>query len=70
MRDGVEDGVITQSEYLVAKLASDHKIPNLKRVSNTFIEAVKRDDVNPDGIPFDRIKPIDDLIPKVHDGGP
>ena len=70
MRDGVENGVITQSEYLVAKLASDHKIPNLKRVSNTFIEAVKRDDVNLDGIPFDRIKPIDDLIPKIHDGGP
>ncbi len=42
MRDGVEDDVITQSEYLFAKLVSDHKIP--KRVSNSFIETVKRDD--------------------------
>ncbi len=55
MRDGVEDGVITQSEYLrlVAKLAGDHRIP--KRVSKTFIETVKRDDFYSDDIRFDRI---------------
>ena len=32
MRDGVEGGGITQSEYLIAKHASEHKIP--KRVTN------------------------------------
>ena len=62
MLDGVEDGVITQSEYLVAKLASDHRIP--KRVSNSFIETVKHDDFNPDDIRFDRIQPIEDMISK------
>jgi hypothetical protein len=45
MRDGVEDGVITQFKYLVAKVASDPQ-----RVSNN------RDDFNPDDIRFDRIQ--------------
>jgi hypothetical protein len=42
MRDGVEDGVMTQTENLVARLASNRRIP--KRVSNSFTETVKRDD--------------------------
>ncbi len=62
MHNGVEDGVITQSEYLVAELSSDHRIP--KRVSNSFIETVKHADFNPDYIRFDRIQPIEDLISK------
>ncbi len=40
MHNGVEDGVITQSEYLVAKLSSDHRIP----------KRVKHGDFNPDDI--------------------
>lgn len=67
VEDGVEDGVITQSEYLVAKLASDHRIP--KRVSNAFIETVTLDDFNPDDIRFDKVQTIEDLISKVHHGG-
>ncbi len=62
MHDGVEDGVIKQSEYLVAKLSSDHMIP--KKVSNSFIETVKYDDFNPNDIRFDRIQPIENLISK------
>jgi hypothetical protein len=58
VEDGVEDGVITQSEYLVAKLASDHRIP--KRVSNAFIETVTLDDFNPDDIRFDKVQTIED----------
>jgi hypothetical protein len=46
MHCGVEDGVRTQSKYLVAELSSDHKIP--KRVSNSFIETVKHDDFTAD----------------------
>jgi hypothetical protein len=67
MHDGVEDGVITQSESLVAELSSDRRIP--KRVSNSFIETLKHDDFNPDDIRFDRIQPIEDLISAAHDGG-
>ena len=67
MRNGVDGGMITQSEYLIAKLASDHRIP--KRVSNSFIETVKRDDFNPDDLRFDTIQPIEQLISKAHDGG-
>ena len=48
-------------------MASDHRIP--KRVSNSFIETVKRHDFNPDDIRFDTIQPIEDLISKAHDGG-
>jgi hypothetical protein len=58
VEDGVEDGVITQSEYLVAKLASDHRIP--KRVINAFIETVALDDFNPDDIRFDKVQTIED----------
>ena len=46
IRDGVEGGMITQSEYLIAKVASDHRIH--QRVSKSFIETVKRHDFNPD----------------------
>ena len=38
--------MITQSEYLIAKVASDHRIH--QRVSKSFIETVKRHDFNPD----------------------
>ena len=38
MRDSVEGGMITQLEYLIAKVASNHRIP--KRVSNSFLETV------------------------------
>lgn len=61
------DGVITQSEYLIAKLASDHRIP--KRVTNSVIATVKRDDFDPADVRFDRIQPIEALISRAHDGG-
>ena len=67
MCNGVDGGMITQSEYLIAKLASDHRIP--KRVSNSFIETVKRDDFNPDDFRFDTIQPIEQLISKAHNEG-
>ena len=40
--------MITQKEYLIAKVASDLWIP--KKVSNSFIETVKRDKFNLDDI--------------------
>ncbi len=39
MHNSIDDGLITQSEYLVTKLASHHRIA--RRVRNTFIEIAK-----------------------------
>ena len=69
MHDGVEVGMMTQSAYLAAKVASDHRIHT--RVSNSFIETVKRHDFNPYDIRFNTlaIQPIEDLISKAHNRG-
>ena len=67
MRDGVEGGVITQSEYLVANVASEHRIP--KRVTNGFMATLRRPDFNKDDIRHNTIEQIEHLISKAHDGG-
>ena len=67
MRDGVEGGVITQSEYLIANHASEHRIP--KRVTNGFMATLRRPDFNKDNIRHNTIEQIEHLISKAHDGG-
>jgi len=67
MRDGVEGGAITQSEYLIATTASEQIIP--KRVTNAFMATIRRPDFNKDDIRHNTIEQIEHLISKAHDGG-
>jgi hypothetical protein len=66
IREGEEGGVITLTEYMIAKLASDEKLK--KRTSNKVIEMVRRSDFVPADIRTDRIQQIEARIEKA-DGG-
>ena len=69
MRDGMEGGGITQSEYLIAKHASEHRIP--KRVTTGILETLRRPDFDNDNIRHNTIEnweQIEHLISKAHDG--
>ena len=45
MREGVDGGVVTRTEYMIAQLASEEKLT--KRTTNRIIKLVKRDDFVP-----------------------
>jgi hypothetical protein len=66
MREGVDGGVVTGTEYMIAQLASEMKLT--KRTTNKIIKLVKRDDFVPDEIRTDRIQQIESWIEKA-DGG-
>ena len=66
MRPGEDGGVITQSEYLIAELASTERLT--KKCTNNIIAMLKRKDFVPDEIRTDRIQQIEKLISKA-DGG-
>ena len=66
MRPGEDGGVVTQSEFLIAELASEEKLR--KRTTNKFIALLRRKDFVPDEIRTDRIQQIERLIAKA-DGG-
>ena len=66
MRPGEDGGVITQSEYLIAELASQEKLR--KKCTNKFIALLRRKDFVPDEIRTDRIQQIEKLVAKA-DGG-
>jgi predicted component of type VI protein secretion system len=67
MREGVEGGVITKSEYLIAKAATEMKVP--KRVTNTHLATLRHPDFDKSDIRFNAIEQIEHLISKAHDGG-
>jgi len=66
MREGVDGGVVTRTEYMIAQLASEEKLT--KRTTNRVIKLVKRDDFVPAEIRTDRIQQIESWIEKA-DGG-
>ena len=66
MRPGEDGGVINQSEYLIAELASTERLT--KKCTNNIIAMLKRKDFVPDEIRTDRIQQIEKLISKA-DGG-
>ena len=66
MRPGVDGGVVTQSEFLMAQLASEETLR--KRTTNKFISLLRRKDFVPDEIRTDRIQQIERLIANA-DGG-
>ena len=67
MREGVEGGLITQSEYLIANAAAEMKVP--KRVTNMHLSTLRRPDFDKNDIRFNTIEQIEHLISKAHDGG-
>ena len=66
IRAGEDGGVITQSEYLIADLASKEKFT--KGSTNNLIAMLKRNDFVPAEIRTNRIQQIEALISKA-DGG-
>lgn len=66
IQEGEDGGVVTLTEYMIAKLASEEKLK--KRTSNKIIEMVLRDDFNPADIRTHRIQQIEAAIEKA-DGG-
>ena len=54
IRDGVSGGYVTQSEYLIAKYASESKLN--KRNGNKLIAMATRADFNPSKIRTDSIR--------------
>jgi hypothetical protein len=56
MREGVDGGVVTGTEYMIAQLASEMKLT--KRTTNKIIKLVKRDDFVPGEIRTDRIQQL------------
>ena len=64
---GQDGGVITQTEYLIAKLASDETLPT--RCTNKIIAMLKRKDFITDEIRTDRIQQIEKLVSKADGGG-
>ena len=66
MRPDEDGGVITQSEYLIAELASKEKFT--KRSTNSIIAMLKRNDFTAAEIRTNRIQQIERLISKA-DGG-
>ena len=66
IREGEEGGVVTMTEFMIAELASHHKLQ--KRCTNDIIELVKRSDFYPADIRTNRIQQIEEAIEK-GDGG-
>ena len=64
MREGVEGGLITQSEYLIAIAATEMKVPT--RVTNMHLATPRRPDFDKNDIRFNT---IEHSISKAHDGG-
>lgn len=62
IRPGEDGGVITQSEYLIAELASKEKLT--KRCTNNIIAMLRRKDFIPDEIRTDRIQQIESWFRK------
>jgi len=60
MRDGVEGGAMTLSEYLIATTASEQIVP--KTVTNAFMATIRRPDFNKDDIRHNTIEQIEHLI--------
>jgi hypothetical protein len=63
MREDVEDGVITKSEYLIAKAATEMEV--FKRVANTHLATLRHPDFDKYDVRFNTIEQIS----KAHDGG-
>jgi hypothetical protein len=66
IRPGEDGGVNTQSEYLIAELASEERLT--KKCTNKIIAVLRRKDFVPDEIRTDRIQQIEKMISKA-DGG-
>lgn len=64
--EGVEGGVVTKTEFMIAQLASEEKLT--KRTSNRIIRMIKQKDFKPADIRTDRIQQIESWIDKA-DGG-
>ena len=65
---GEDGGVITQTEFLVAELASERKLP--KKTTNRILTMMKRREFVLSDIRTDRIQQIEKLISKADGGSP
>ena len=66
IREGEDGGVVTLTEYMIAKLASEEKLK--KRTTNKIIEMIRKSEFNPADIRTNRIQQIEAAIEKAFGG--